>query len=186
MDALAEMGTACTRPEERVLAALGMLDGAPTRFETCRDVSFGSVLCALPALTQNGLFEHLTQCFPSLSGYYTTVQVVILLAYMALCRIKTVERLQYESPGELGKLLGLDRVPEVRCLRHKLTALSKGNAPERWAGLLSRDWLEGDPDLAGTLYVDGHVRLYHGHQTALPRRYVSRQRLCLRQRPTTG
>jgi hypothetical protein len=180
VDAVAEMGTACTRPEERVLAALGMLDGAPTRFETCRDVSFGSVLCALPALAQNGLFEHLAQCFPSLSGYYTTVQVVILLAYMALCRIKTVERLQYESPGELGKLLGLDRVPEVRCLRHKLTALSKGNAPERWAGLLSRDWLEGDPDLAGTLYVDGHVRLYHGHQTALPRRYVSRQRLCLR------
>ncbi len=180
VDAVAEMGTACTRPEERVLAALGMLDGAPTRFETCRDVSFGSVLCALPALTQNGLFEHLAQCFPSLSGYYTTVQVVILLAYMALCRIKTVERLQYESPGELGKLLGLDRVPEVRCLRHKLTALSQGNAPERWAGLLSRDWLEGDPDLAGTLYVDGHVRLYHGHQTALPRRYVSRQRLCLR------
>lgn len=32
----------------------------------------------------------------------------------------------------------------------------------------------------GTLYVDGHVRLYHGKQTELPRRYVSRQRLCLR------
>jgi hypothetical protein len=30
------------------------------------------------------------------------------------------------------------------------------------------------------LYVDGHVRLYHGDQTALPKRYVSRQRLCLR------
>lgn len=180
VDARAEMGTGCTRPEERVLAALGMLDGAPVRFESCRDVSFGSVLCALPALGQNGLFEHLAQCFPSLGGYYTTVQVVILLAYMALCRIKTVERLQYEPPGELGKLLGLDRVPEVRCLRHKLTALSQDNAPERWAGLLSRDWLEDNPDLAGTLYVDGHVRLYHGHQTELPRRYVSRQRLCLR------
>ncbi len=37
---------------------------------------------------------------------------------MALCRIKTVEQLQYESPGELGRLMGLDRVPEVRCLRH--------------------------------------------------------------------
>lgn len=179
-DAAAEMGMACTRPDERVLAAFGMLGGAPTRFETCRDVSFGGVLCALPALTQNGLFEHLARCFPSLTGYYTTVQVVILLAYMALCRIKTVERLQYESPGELGKLLGLDRVPEVRCLRQKLAVLSKGNAPERWAGLLSHDWLEAAPDLAGTLYVDGHVRLYHGHQTALPRRYVSRQRLCLR------
>jgi len=28
--------------------------------------------------------------------------------------------------------------------------------------------------------VDGHVRVYHGSQTALPRRYVPRQRLCLR------
>ncbi|MEI4927151.1 hypothetical protein Q8G50_32045, partial [Klebsiella pneumoniae] len=40
-DAAAEMGTACTRPDERVLAAFGLLDGAPTRFESCRDISFG-------------------------------------------------------------------------------------------------------------------------------------------------
>ncbi len=32
-DASAEMGVACTRPAERVLAAVGMLQGAPTRFE---------------------------------------------------------------------------------------------------------------------------------------------------------
>ena len=56
-DATAEMGTACTRPDERVLAAFGLLDGASTRFETCRDVSFGGVLCALPALAANGLFR---------------------------------------------------------------------------------------------------------------------------------
>jgi hypothetical protein len=179
-DASAEMGVACTRPEERVLAAVGMLDGAPTRFEDCRDVSFGGVLCALPALAVNGLFEHLQKSFPSLSGYYTTLQVMTLLAYMALCRIKTIEQLQYQAPGELGKLMGLDRVPEVRCLRNKLSQLSQGDAPEAWAGVLSRQWLQAAPELAGTLYVDGHVRLYHGKQTALPRRYVSRQRLCLR------
>ncbi len=115
-DASAEMGNACTRPGERVLASVGMLSGAPTRFEDCRDVSFGGVLCALPALAANGLFEHLKKSFPQLQGYYTTLQVVTLLAYMALCRIKTVEQLQYEAPGELGKLMGLDRVPEVRCL----------------------------------------------------------------------
>ncbi len=110
-DASAEMGVACTRPGERVLAAVGMLQGAPTRFEECRDVSFGGVLCALPALVANGLFQHLQKTLPSLGGYYTTLQVVTLLAYMALCRIKTVEQLQYEAPGELGKLMGLDRVP---------------------------------------------------------------------------
>jgi transposase len=179
-DASADMGTACTRPAERVLAALGMLQGAPTRFEACRDISFGGVLCALPALAQNGLFEHIETTFPSLGGYYTAAHMLTLLAYMALCRIKTAEQLQYEAPGELGKLLGLDRVPEVRCLRKKLTQLSAGDAPDKWVGLLSRQWLEAAPDLAGTLYVDGHVRLYHGQQTELPRRYVARQRLCLR------
>jgi len=179
-DATAEMGTACTRPLERVLAALGMLDGAPTRFEPCRDVSYGGVLCALPGLMENGLLRHLDQALPTLTGYYTTIHVLILLGYMALCRIKTVERLQYEPPGELGKLLGLDRVPEVRCLRQKMDELGRDDAAGKWAGLLSRDWMEASPEMAGMLYVDGHVRLYHGQQTELPRRYVARQRLCLR------
>jgi len=33
LDAVAEMGTGCTPPDERVLAAFGLLNGAPTRFE---------------------------------------------------------------------------------------------------------------------------------------------------------
>src|SRR5262249_46188054 len=179
-DAAAEMGTACTRPEERIWAAVGLLDGASTRFETCRDVTFGGALCGLPALTENGLFRHIHDCLAKLRGYYSTLHVIVLLAYMAPFRIKVVEQLQYQPAGGLGKLLGLDRVPEVRCLRRKLAALSIDDGPERWAGLWSRDWLEAAPELAGTLYVDGHVRLYHGDQTALPKRYVARQRLCLR------
>jgi hypothetical protein len=180
LDAAAEMGTACTRPDERVMAALGSLNGASIVFETCHDVSFGGVLCALPALAENGLFRHIHDCLAKLRGYYSTLHVIVLLAHMALCRIKAVEQLQYQPPGELGKLLGLDRVPEVRCLRRKLAALSFDDGPTKWAGLLSRDWLEAAPELAGALYVDGHVRLYHGSLTALPKRYVARQRLCLR------
>ena len=179
-DASMEMGTACTRPDERVLSALGLLQSAPTCFEPCRDVSFGGVLCSLPALACNGLFTHIEECFKDLKGYYTTIQILILLAYMALCRIKTVEQLRYQPPGELGKLLGLDRIPEVRCLRNKLKILVQDNAPEKWATLLSRDWMDQNPGLAGTLYIDGHVRVYHGSLTKLPRRYVSRERLCLR------
>ena len=179
-DASAAMGTACTRPGERILVAFGMLDGATTRFEACRDVSFGGVMCALPALVANGLFRHVDACFKQLNGYYTTLQILILLAYKALGRIKTAEQLQYHSPGELGRLMGLDRIPEVRCLRNKLAQLSEDEAPEKWAALLSRDWMEQSPELAGNLYVDGHVRVYHGGKTKLPRRFVSRQRLCLR------
>ena len=175
------LGIACTRLVERVAAAVGLLPGgAPSRYETCRDVTFGGVLCALPALEQNGLFRPLDRCFLPLGGYYTTLQIFSLLAYMALGRIKTVEQLQYHPPGELGKLLGLDRVPEVRCLRNKLAALSANQSPEKWAAQLSQDWMQADPNLAGALYVDGHVRLYHGKKTLLPPRYVARQRLCLR------
>src|SRR4029077_7620770 len=78
-DAAAEMGTACTRPDQRVLAAFGLLDGAPVRFETFRDVSFGGVLCALPALAENGLFRHIHDCLKPLHGHYNTLHVIILL-----------------------------------------------------------------------------------------------------------
>lgn len=180
-DASASIGHACTRPTERVAAAFGLLPGgAPTRFEMCHDVSMGGVLCALPALVASGLLHQVDTCFKQLRGYYTTLQVLVLVAQMALCRIKTVEQLQGCPPGELGKLMGLDRVPEVRCLRKKLAELSEDDAPEQWSGLLSRHWMENAPELAGALYVDGHVRVYHGSKTALPKRFVSRERLCLR------
>jgi hypothetical protein len=38
---------------------------------------------------------------------------------MALARIRSLEQLRYQAPGEWGKLLGLDRIPEVRTLRAK-------------------------------------------------------------------
>lgn len=174
------MGTACTRVGERVLAAVGKLQGASVRFEVCRDVPYGGVLCALPALIANGLLDGIESHLNRLKGYYTAVPVLILMGLMALCRIKTVEKLRGEAPGEFGKLLGLDRIPEVRCLRRKLSELAEGEAAERWAAHLSQQWMQADPKACGTLYVDGHVRVYHGSKSTLPRRYVSRQRLCLR------
>jgi len=174
------MGTACTRVEERVAAAFGLADGAATRFEACLDVPKGGVLCALPALLANGLLEKSEQLLGKVKGYYQTFHVLLLLAFMALCRIKTVEQLRGYGPGEFGNIIGLDRVPEVRCLRRKLDELSRQDASELWAAHLSRYWMGNAGDEVGTLYIDGHVRVYHGSLTKPPRRYVSRERLCLR------
>jgi hypothetical protein len=174
------MGTACTRLEERVLAAFGVCDGAPVRFEPCLDVPKGGVLCALPSLLMNGLLKGAEQLLSKVGGYYRCFHILLLLAFMALCRIKTVEQLRGHAPGEFGKILGLDRVPEVRCLRRKMDELCADNAVELWATHLAVHWMEADPEAVGTLYIDGHVRVYHGQQTKLPRRYVSRERLCLR------
>ena len=174
------MGTACTRVGERVLASLGKLDGAPVRFEPCRDVSYGGVLCALPALLANGLLAKASTFLGKVHGYYTMVHVLMLLGFMGLARVRTVQKSGQEAPGEFGRLLGLDRGPEVRCLRRKLDELCMGDGAARWAAELSRDWMQAKPDAVGTLYVDGHVRVYHGSLTKLPRKYVTRERLCLR------
>jgi hypothetical protein len=159
---------------------LGKCLGASTRFETCLDVPKGGVLCALPILLVNGLLSGVEHLLGKVKGYYTAVPVLLLLAFMALCRIRTAEKLRGHAPGEFGKLLGLDRIPEVRCLRNKMDDLSAGHSAERWAAHLSKQWMSSDPEAAGTLYIDGHVRVYNGRLTKLPRRYVSRQRLCLR------
>ncbi len=174
------MGTACTRVEDRIEAVLGFGDGAVTRFEPCLDVPKGGVLCALPALLKNGLLHRAEHMLGEVGGYYRTLHILLLLAFMSLCRIKTVEKLRGHAPGEFGNLLGLDRIPEVRCLRMKLDQLSINDSAKQWATHLSKYWMESNPTAAGTLYVDGHVRVYHGSKTKLPRKFVSRERLCLR------
>jgi len=165
---------------ERVCAAAGLLKEAPSRFESAESVAQGGVLWALPALLANGLLRRAQGCFQLPVGFYSLTQILVLLAAMALARVKTLEQLRYQPAGEWGKLLGLDRIPEVRTLREKMKELAQPEAVEQWGKTLTQDWMAQEPEAAGFLYVDGHVRVYHGAQTKLPRRYVSRQRLCLR------
>lgn len=174
------MGTACTRADERIAAALGLVDSARTRFERCLDVPMGGVLAGLPALCANGLLSGLNRHLRLPRGFYTATHILTVLGYMALARIRRPEGLRHVAPGELGKVVGLDRAPEVRTLRKKMGLLSQNGTPQEWMRELSRQWMEADPQEAGYLYVDGHVRVYHGSGTFLPKRFVSRQKLCLR------
>jgi hypothetical protein len=174
------MGTACTRTDERMAAALGVMKSAVTRFERCRDVALGGLLAGLPALCGNGLLSGLGRHLSLPQGFYSALHILILLGSMALARIRRPEGLRHVPPGELGKVVGLDRVPEVRTLREKIAVMADTGTPHQWMRDLSHTWMEADPQEAGYLYVDGHVRVYHGTGTLLPRRYVSRERLCLR------
>ena len=181
-DAAAALGCATTRLEERLLASVGQLQEAPLEFVVATDVPCAGVLCAVPALLLEGLLRHSRAHFTLPAGFYPLETIFLVLAFMALARLRSVEALRYEPPGEWGKLVGLDRIPEVRTLRTKLGQLCADPARSAaWSGALAQDWMSAtEPASAGVFYADGHVRVYHGALTKLPRRYVSRERLCLR------
>jgi len=178
-DSQAAMGMGATNTMGRVSARFGLGPQLPV-FESADDVSCGGLLLAVPALLACGLLKDTSKHFSMSNGYYSLESLFMLLAFMALARIKSVEALRYCPPGEFGKVLGLDRIPEARTLRNKLQNFSKTGQIEEWSSYLGRKWLEESEGTSDVLYIDGHVRVYHGQQTKLPRHYVARQRLCLR------
>jgi hypothetical protein len=169
-----------TNTLDRMAAMLGQIREVPIRCQASNDVPNGGVLFALPALLAIGLLHNTQKYFQLPNGYYGLDSLFLLLAFMSLTRIKSIERLRYCTPGEWGNILGLDRIPEVRTLRSKLKILSAQGKAEQWSADLCTQWMAVDLEEAAILYIDGHVRVYHGSQTKLPRHYVARQRLCLR------
>jgi phage FluMu protein gp41 len=173
------MGRGATAVMERLAASLGELDEAKPRFEAALDIPRGGVLLALPALMVSGLLRHADKYFRLPAGFYGLKTIFLLLAFMALARLKSIEALRYYAPGEWGKLIGLDRAPEVRTLRTKLKHLAEQEQAFSWSAELCKEWMAETPEEAAVLYVDGHVRVYYGNAKRLPKHYVARERLCL-------
>ena len=110
----------------------GLVRGVKPKFVNCLDVPQGGVLLALPALLANGLLNHTKDTFKMKEAFYSAFSLFICMAFMALARIKHIEGMRHVAPGEWGKLLGLDRSPEPRCMRNKIKELSKENQPQQW------------------------------------------------------
>jgi len=177
------MGYGATRSLERVAAAMGAVAEAPIVFEPAQDVPQGGVLLALPALLAVGLLRHSPELYALPAGFYGLSSVFLLLALMALARIPSLEQLRYVAAGEWGNLLGLDRIPEVRTLREKVKLLcAELGRAARWNAALAKEWISAhEQEQQGlAFYADGHVRVYHGELTKLPRHYVARARLYMR------
>jgi hypothetical protein len=171
------MGKACSNAAERVLASFGVAT-ATTKFDEQTDLSCGGVLLSLPALLSNGLLNH-SMDFKLENVYYTEEMIFVCLAFLSLLRVHNINQAGTIPCGELGRVMGLDRIPEVKTLRRRIARFStKGNVQE-WSRKLSEIWMAANTDLAGVLYIDGHVNLYYGHATTMPKRFVSRLRLCM-------
>jgi transposase-like protein len=173
-------GVAVQRHTERALARLGQLTEAAPRFVAAEAVRAGGVLLALPAVLTLGLLDAGHQVYGALkNGFYGLQAMLLCLTFMALLRVRTPEQLQGHPPGELGILLGLDRAPEVKTLRRKLAELAVRRQATPFSQRLAERWVRDHAEAVGLLYVDGHVRPYHGTAHTLPETYVTRRRLCM-------
>jgi Transposase DDE domain len=151
------------RSGDRALARLGVLQDAAPLFGDHPELPRAGVLLAVPVLHAHGGLEVFTRLYaalgPACYGLRTTVLSLILLA---LLRIKRPENLKEYSPEQLGRLLGLDRIAEVKTLRRKLTLLAQRGKGRELMNELARLRLGQDEERLAFLYLDGHIRAYTG------------------------
>jgi transposase len=168
------------RTFDRQLAHLGLLDDAAPLFRDGASVPGVGVLVALPCLVESGLFRISRKLYgeigPAFYGLRTTLLTLLL---MALLRIKRPENLKERDPATFGRLLGLDRAPEVKTLRRRLTRLAAYHCAEQLGAELARERVNQRGHLMGFLYIDGHVRAYHGKRVISSRAYVPRRHLAM-------
>jgi len=176
-DALA--GDPWDRSLDRLCACMGLISEASPQFGDCQGVTGLGALLALPALMATGVFDVAAKLYAGFgAAFYGVRTVFVCLSLMALLRVKRAEQLRHHSPPMLGRLLGLDRAPEVKTLRRRVERLARQGKSEAFQRELARRRVEEHPEAMGFLYVDGHVRVYSG-EVKLPKAHVTRMRLSM-------
>jgi DNA-binding CsgD family transcriptional regulator len=165
------------RSIDRLLAAMGLLDDALPLFATTRSLPRAGVLLAIPTLVASGLLSTAEKIYGSLGpAFYGLRTTLVAYVLLALLRIPQPEALKKYPPGELGRIVGLDRMPEVKTLRGKLARLASLKGSYQLGREIAQKRIAERGKVLGFLYIDGHVRAYHGKHT-IPKAYVTRMHL---------
>jgi hypothetical protein len=161
------------------MARLGLLEDAPPLFASGLAVPRAGILLAVPLLVKSGIFDVAKAQYGTLGpAFYGLRTCVLAFVLIALLRIKRVESLKEYFPPDLGRIIGLDRVTEVKTLRGKLKELAARGKGLEFLRQMARLRVGKNENVFGFLYVDGHVRVYSGDRH-LPKTYVMQRRLAL-------
>ena len=168
------------RAGERALARYGLLTEAEPVFTQGARLPLAGLWLILPALAVTGLLEVFTGTYGRLrNGFYGLQPVVLTLLFLALLRDPRAEGLTRLSTADLGRLLGLDRAPEVKTLRRKLGELAAYQRGAALQSALAAAHVAARPDAIGYLMVDGHMRAYFGTRD-LQKTHVARLHMAAR------
>ena len=152
------------RDAERALARFGLLgEGAAPAFTPGARYPLAGLLLALPPLAGTGLLACARQVYGRLrDGFYGLEVMLVVLVFMALLREARAEGATRIPPAALGRVLGLDRAPEVKTIRRKLAELAAAGKAADLQLALARHHAAASPDTLGFMYIDGHTRAYFG------------------------
>ena len=155
------------RDAERALARWGLLgEGAGPVFTLGAGYPLAGLLLALPALEDTGLLQAARGVYGRLKdGFYGLTATLLTLVFLALAGEPRAEGATRVPPAALGRVLGLDRAPEVKTIRRKLGELAAAGKAAGLIMALARRHAAARPDTLGFLHVDGHARVYHGTRT---------------------
>jgi transposase len=155
------------RDAERALARWGLLgEGAVPVFTPGARYPLAGLLLALPALEGTGLLAAAREVYGRVKdGFYGLTATLLTLVFLALAGEPRAEGATRVPPAALGRVLGLDRAPEVKTIRRKLGELAAAGKAADLVMALARRHAAARPDALGFLYVDGHARVYHGTRT---------------------
>jgi transposase len=153
------------RQGDRFLAQQGLLADAVPLFANVEQLPRLGVLLAIPVLVTKGVLAVFQKVYGSLCpSFYGLRTLVVTLVLLALLRIKRPENLKEYAPDDLGRLLGLDRAPEVKTLRRKLAELARRGQSRVLLDALAQQRMAQQQEAMAFLYLDGHVREYHGKE----------------------
>jgi len=152
------------RDGERALARFGLLgEGAAPAFIPGARYPLAGLLLALPALADTGLLECARQVYGRLrDGFYCLDAVLVHLVLQALLREPRAEGATRVPPPAMGRLLGLDRAPEVKTIRRKLGELAAAGKAADLQMAIARRRAAARPEELAFMYIDGHTRAYFG------------------------
>jgi hypothetical protein len=163
-EALAVLPDPVARDGERALARFGLLgEGAAPVFTPGGRYPLAGLLLALPALAGTGLLECARATYGRVrNGFYGLEVMLVVLVFLALLREPRAEGATRVPPAALGRVLGLDRAPEVKTIRRKLAELAAAGKAADLIMALARHHAAARPAALGFLYADGHARAYFG------------------------
>lgn len=154
---------ALDRSVDRQLARMGKLSDAEPLFAPGQALPFAGLFIAFVILASDPLLKVGLKVIPGFSAAFYGVRTTLMtLVCMFLLRLKRPEDLRRDNPVALGRILGLDRVQEVKTIRGKI---SQWGSPEMTEEFMRRMAYERSQEYNGnvsTVMIDGHITAYFG------------------------